>query len=333
MRLGIALPHFPALALSVYRGIASEAEARGYDTAWVGETAGGDAVTVISILATATERLRLATGVIPVQTRTPVTLGMTAATLGHLAPGRFTLGLGLSSRAIVADWHGLPFSRAVDQVREAVQIIRMVASGERVSFDGRFYRVRNFRLGAPPPPAPARVVLAALGPRMLELAGEIADGVLLNWLPPEAVPACLGHLEAGARKAGRSLAGFEIAAFVRTHVTDEPTPVRAALARDITGYATADVYASVFRAIGYAAEIDALSAAWRGGDRAGAVRQVSARMLDGLGVVGPEAFCRERVAAFARAGLTMPVVVPFAPGPATPSELERSILRTLRAFP
>jgi hypothetical protein len=101
------------------------------------------------------------------------------------------------------------------------------------------------------------------------------------------------------------------------------------LAREITGYAIVDVYARFFRTAGFGAEVDAVDAAWKAGDRAGAVKQISARVLDGLGVVGPEPFCRERLAAFARAGLTMPVVLPFAPGGGDP----RALLRTLRAFP
>src|SRR4029434_92899 len=108
----------------------------------------------------------------------------------------------------------------IQQIREAVQVIRMVAAGERVSFDGKFYRVKHFRLAAPPPAKPVRVVLAALGPEMLELAGEIADGVVLNWIPPETVPASIEHLETGAKKAGRGLTDFEIASFIRTCVPE-----------------------------------------------------------------------------------------------------------------
>jgi alkanesulfonate monooxygenase SsuD/methylene tetrahydromethanopterin reductase-like flavin-dependent oxidoreductase (luciferase family) len=154
---------------------------------------------------------------------------------------------------------------------------------------------------------------------MLELAGEIADGVLLNWIPPEAVPASIGHLEAGAKRAGRSLDDFEIAGFIRTTVTDEPDVVRAGLARDITGYAIVDVYANFFRGVGYADEMTAITTQWKAGDRAGAVREVSPRVLDGLGMVGDERFCRERVKAFADAGLTMPVILPFVPEGAEPA--------------
>src|SRR5439155_17659730 len=135
-------------------------------------------------------------------------------------------------------------------------------SGDGVNFEGKFYRVTNFRLTAPPPPRPVRVVLAALGPEMLELAGEIADGVVLNWIPPETVPVSIEHLEIGARKAGRTLGDFEVASFIRTCVTDDPAAARETLARDITGYATGDAYASFFRNAGFGEEVDLVNAAW-----------------------------------------------------------------------
>jgi len=329
MRLGIVLAGFTPAPAAEFIAAAREAEARGYHTAWLGEVSGYDAIVMSTVVATHTERLVVANGVLPVQTRTPVILGMATASLNHLAPGRFALGLGLSSKTIVEQWHGLSFSPALGQIREAVEIVRKVAGGERVNHEGKFYRVKNFRLTSPAPPAPVRVYLAALGPEMLELAGEIADGVLLNWIPPEAVPASITHLEVGARRAGRTLENFEIASFVRTCVTDDAVAARETLARDITGYATVNVYASFFRTAGYPDEVAAVGAAWSAGDRAGAVKRVSPRMLDGLGVVGDEAFCRARIAEFARTGLTQPVIVPFAPAGAD----RASLLRTLRAFP
>jgi probable F420-dependent oxidoreductase len=332
MRLGLAVPFVYSFPAEQTVPLLREVESRGYHTAWIGEVAGGDAVTVMALVASHTTRLSTATGVIPVQTRTPVLLGLTVATLGRLAPGRVALGLGLSSPVVVEQWNGVPFASRLGVLREAVHVIRAVASGERVTFEGRFYRVRGFRMSAPPPPQPVKIYLAALGPKALELAGEIADGVLLNWLGPETVPAAIRGLEAGAKRAGRTLDGFEIAAFVRTCVTDDPEAARRWLARDITGYATVDAYANFFRSSGFAAEIDALQAAWHAGDRAGAVTHITPRVLDALGVVGPEASCRARMQEFVAAGLTMPVVVPFTPEGGG-AEAQASILRTVRTFP
>jgi probable F420-dependent oxidoreductase len=319
--LAVPLPEFPA--------IAREAEARGYRTAWVGEASGAEAVVLSTLVATHTTTLGIANGVIPVQTRTPVVYGQAAATLAHLAPGRFGLGLGLSSEIIVGQWHGLAFAPSIQQMREAVQIIRMTAAGERVNFEGRFYRLKNFRLAIPAPSPPPRIYLAALGPRMCELAGEVADGVLLNWIPPSAMPASLRHVEAGARRAGRSLADVDVAVYVRTSVVDDRSSARETLARDITGYAIVNAYARFFADCGFAQEVEAVNAAWKAGDRAGAVKGISERVLDGLGAVGSAELCREQLGLFAKAGAT-PVVLPFAPpGPG----MRESLLRTFRSFP
>src|SRR3989338_7430661 len=152
-RLGIVLSAFTPLPAAGLLAVAREAEARGYHTAWVGEVAGYDALTVMALLATHTERLHVGSAVVPVQTRTPVLLGMSAASLNHFAPDRVVLGLGLSSRVIVGDWHGLSFSPALQQLREAVHIIRQVAAGERVSVAGAVPPGENLR-PAPPPPRP-----------------------------------------------------------------------------------------------------------------------------------------------------------------------------------
>jgi probable F420-dependent oxidoreductase len=318
-----------ALPLAEFPAIAREAESRGYRTAWVGEASGAEAIALSTLIATHTTRIGIANGVIPVQTRTPIVYGQAAATLAHLAPGRFGLGLGLSSEIIVGQWHGLPFAPSLQQMREAVHIIRTVAAGERVTFEGKFYCMKNFRLAMPAPVPPPRIYLAALGPRMCELAGEIADGVLLNWIPPDAMDVSLRHIEAGAKRAGKSRSDLDIAVYVRTCVTDEREPVRESLARDITGYAIVNAYARFFEECGYAEEVAAVNRAWKAGDRAGAVKGISARVLDGLGAVGSVEHCRAQVAAFARPGVT-PVVLPFAPpGPAA----RASALRTFRAFP
>jgi probable F420-dependent oxidoreductase len=327
--LGISLPFVPTFDSTEFATLVREVEARGYRRAWMGESAGTDAVTVMTLTAALTRQLEVATAVLPIQTRTPIVLAMTAATLGHIAPGRFSLGLGVSSRAIVEQWNGLPFVPGLAQLREAVQVIRAALTGERVTFDGRFYTIRNFRLLIPPPPRPVPIVLAALGDEALRLAGEVADGVLMNWIGPETVPHALAQVQAGAKRAGRSLDGFEVGAFIRTCVTDAPEVARQSLARDITGYTTVDAYANYFRASGFAEDIDAVQAAWKTGDRAGAPGKLSPRLLDALGVVGDERYCRERIAEFSRAGLTMPVVVPFAPE----QDRQASVLRTVRTFP
>src|ERR1700752_5101762 len=128
-RLGGVLPGFAAQPAKEFIAAAQEAEARGYHTAWLGEVSGYDAIVMSTVVATHTEKLHVANGVLPVQTRTPVILGMATASLNHLAPGRFALGIGLSSKTIVEQWHGLTFTPSLAQIREAVEIVRKVAGG------------------------------------------------------------------------------------------------------------------------------------------------------------------------------------------------------------
>ena len=142
MPLDIALTGL-ALPMAEFPALAREAETRGYRTAWVGEASGAEAIVLSTLIATHTTTIKIANGVIPVQTRTPIVYGQAAATLGHLAPGRFALGLGLSSEIIVGQWHGLPFAPSIQQMREAVQIIRM-PSPRRTSWSwGRDRRPRR----------------------------------------------------------------------------------------------------------------------------------------------------------------------------------------------
>jgi len=317
----------PGAELGTAVELARTAERLGYDSVWVTHGLGRDSFLVLAAYGAATSRIGLGNGVVPIYPRHPVAMAQEALTLNELTANRFRLGIGVSHAASMQDMLGLRIVEPLAAMREYVTVLRG-ALGEGTDFTGRHYRAR-WAMAVPKRPAAPPIYLAALSAKMLELAGEIADGVLLNWIPPEAVPASIERLSAGAGKAGRTLDGFEIASFVRTCVTDDAAAARETLARDVTGYATVDVYASFFRTAGYADEVAAVGAAWSAGDRSGAVARISPRMLDGLGVVGDEAFCRTRIAEFAASGLTQPVIVPFAP----PGADRGALLRTLRTFP
>jgi alkanesulfonate monooxygenase SsuD/methylene tetrahydromethanopterin reductase-like flavin-dependent oxidoreductase (luciferase family) len=125
--------------------------------------------------------------------------------------------------------------------------------------------------------------------------------VLFTWMPPSAVATSLRRVEAGAKRAGRNLSDIDVGVYVRTCVTDEPGPVREALAREITGYVIVNAYARFFTECGFGAEAEAVNAAWKAGDRAAAVKGISERFLDGLGAVGSAGACRQQIDAFERA--------------------------------
>src|SRR5262245_64848553 len=200
-RLGASLPLPPDLAMC--RRVAEHAELLGYESTWIADTgAGPDAFVVAAMAAMMTRSARIGTAVVPLYTRALPVHAAGAGSVAQLAPGRFVLGLGISSETIVDAWGGVPFRQPFTRMRETVAVLRQMLAGERVTFAGKTVRTRNFRLVSPPP-APVPIYVAALMPAMLELAGEIADGVVLNFMPVEAVPRMLAHVRAGGERARR----------------------------------------------------------------------------------------------------------------------------------
>jgi probable F420-dependent oxidoreductase len=305
--------------------LAQRAEVAGYDSIWIPEIISADAFVLMTAMAGVTTHLRLGTGIVPILTRTPSLMAMTAASIAQLAPGRVRIGLGVSTPNIIQNWHGIPYDRPLSRLREYVTIIRQALAGERVTRADNVYPLQNFRLGVATPQPPIPIYVAALNPRMLQLAGEVADGVLLNWIPEEHVPWALEHLKTGASKMGRTLADLEIACLVRVCVTDDVDAARHWLRRELTGYAIVEAYQRYFRQIGFGDEAEAIYARWRTGDRSGAVEEVSKRMIDRLAVFGSAAQCRARIGGFVEAGINLPIVFPFSPDADYPTSMHRTL--------
>jgi probable F420-dependent oxidoreductase len=324
-RLGIAVPIQHPFTVSECLDLAQHAEASGYESLWIPEVVGADAFVLMAAMAGVTTQLQLGTGIVPILTRTPSLVAMAAASIAQLASGRVRLGLGVSTPNIIQNWHGIPYDRPLARIREYVTIIRQALTGERVSHEAGVYPLRNFRLGLSAPQPPIPIYIAALNPRMLQLAGELADGVLLNWIPEEQVLWALGHLKSGASKAGRTLAELDIACLVRVCVTDDANAARQWLRRELTGYAIVEAYQRYFRQIGFGDETEAVNTKWRAGDRSGAVEAVSDHMAAQLAVFGSAAQCRVRLGHYVDAGINLPIVFPFSPD----TEYQMSIHRTL----
>jgi len=309
MRLAASLPVPPDLAMC--RRVAERVEALGYDSVWIADTgAGPDAFVVGAAVATCTTRLRIGTAVIPVYTRTPSVMAAGAGSLAQLAAGRVVLGIGASSETIVDTWGGVPFSRPLNRIRETVGVLRSMLAGERVTFEGRTIRTRGFRLVSPPP-RPMPIYLAALMPPMLELAGEIADGVILNFMPVEAVPRMLEHVRRGAERAGRDASQLEIVSRFQTVVTDDVAAARGAIRHMMGPYFATSVYNRFVAWCGFPDEAAAILAGWQAKDRARNLAAVTDEMIDRIAIIGPAAHCRARLRAFAEAGVTTPMVHPF----------------------
>jgi probable F420-dependent oxidoreductase len=305
-----ALP--PALQLDY----GARAEEAGFRAAWFPEITFGDAFGPATGVALRTRRLDVGTGVVGIWSRSPVTMALQAATLNELSGGRLVLGLGLQARGYVEGWHGRVYERPVRAMREYVTILRRVFAGEAVTFEGEIFSVRNFQLTMEPPERPLRIYVAAIGPQMLRLAGELADGVLGYCYSLEYVrDVVLPSLRAGAERAGRSLDGFDVACGFPALVDDRGLDlIRGQALMFATAGGSSPEYARSFAAAGFAAEVEEIQARFEAGDVPGALAVVTEELADAVTIAGSAAQVRERLEAYRAAGVDTVALNPSPPG-------------------
>ncbi|MEP7053841.1 MAG: LLM class F420-dependent oxidoreductase, partial [Actinomycetota bacterium] len=218
MRLGLNLGYAGASAAADTIAIVQEAERLGFDIVWVAEAYGSDAASVLGWIAGQTTRIGIGAAVFQIPARTPAMTAMTAATLDALSGRRFTLGLGLSGPQVSEGWHGVRYDAPLSRTREYVDVVRMALRRERVRYDGTHFTLplpdgpgKALAMGFRPLRADIPVYIAAMGPKNLELAGEIGDGALPLFFAPEYADQWLPHLQAGRATAGKTMDGFDIA--------------------------------------------------------------------------------------------------------------------------
>lgn len=301
--LGITVGSLAALGPRATTEIAQLAESLHYRSLWTAEATGTDAFTLLAAVATVTPKMGLGTGIVPIQLRTPPLAAMSAATLQALSPDADVwLGLGVSAPAILRQ-HGMPAAgRPLAMMREYVALMRECLSGESVTFEGDFWQVKRFRLGVRLRERRPQIVMAALNPRMLRLAGEVADGVLLNYIPASHVGPSIEHVRAGG--------DATIFAYVHAAVGDFDRSATSAR-RDLFNYAMADGYARMFRASGFGDEVDEVRARQAERDRDGAVAAVSDRMIQAIDFIGDAGEVTDFVRTYVDAGVEHPVLMPL----------------------
>ena len=301
---GVTFASLQALGVAAGLDVAVEAARLGYTSCWTAEVTGPEAFAFLGAVSQAAPSLGLGTGVLALQLRTPPLLAMAAATLQALAPDRdIFVGVGISSPVVAGRWHGAGYGeRPLAQVREFVAVLRACLSGEQVDFDGDFYRLSRFRLGIRQGERRPKIVIGALNEGMLRLAGEIADGVLLNYLPASHVPWSIEQV----RKGGPAT----IYSYVHVGVCERERGVDAAR-RDLFSYAVVDSYARNFALAGYGDAVEEVRARHRAGDRAGALAAVSDDMVDGIDIMGDEAGIRAAVKSYVDAGVEVPIIFPL----------------------
>lgn len=288
------------------------AERRGFDGLWIPENTGRELFTQLGAFASATERIRLGPGIANIFTRTPTLLAQGAATLDQVSNGRAWLGLGTGHQPNLEAGHGVAYGRPLGRMRDAVRIIRAVLQGEQLP-ESPVVSATSFRLETPAVRPDLPLYVAALGPRMCRLAGELADGVILNWATPAYVREALAQICAGAESAGRDPASIDVACYIRVSAGAPPEAMRRAQARELARYIAMPYYRQMFEAAGFGAQMAGIPEAFaRDIDEAAAI--VSEEMLASLTVAGDaDAFAR-RVAEYRALGVTQPVVAPVPVG-------------------
>jgi probable F420-dependent oxidoreductase len=296
---GITIP-FDGVALSQQRELVAELADLGYTDAWSSESGGADAFSPLALASAWAPGLRLGTAIAQVLTRGPANLAQAAATLAAAAPGRFTLGIGTSSDVIVERWNGMAFDRPYQRMRDTARFLRAALRGERVSQRYETFAVDGFRLQLVPERQPP-LLIAALRPGMLRLAGREADGAVINWLSPDDVRTVAPYVhEAGP--------GKQLVARIYVAATDDAEAGRALARRAIAGYLTVPVYRAFHEWLGRGERLAAMWRAWEAGDRKAALAAIPDEVVDELVVHGPPGRCRERVGRYVEAGVTTPVL-------------------------
>lgn len=303
MQLGIGISE--DLPISVEQRLATDVEAAGFRSLWTNEAAGRDALLKCLAWGLATTALEVGVGVVPLWTRTPAQLAMACATLQEATGGRFLLGLGVSHPATMGPWHGVEVRRPLTAAREMLTILRQLEAGERSDMEGEVLSSRRFRLAVTPSPPPTTRYLAAMGPRMLALAGAEADAVLLNWCAADEVARARDRVRDGAARAGRDPDRVEVAAYVRVAVGEDRDRARQALAREIGNYIALPAYAAHFERQGFGdAVARAKQAHKQGGGPEALVEALGDDTLDRLGWAGgPQDDPAEALAGYRDAGL------------------------------
>ncbi len=304
MKVGYSLG--PLLSMEDVLRCASLADrCDGVDSTWVPESWGRESFATLGAMAQTTKRVRLGTSIISIFSRTPATIAMGAVTLDMVSGNRTVIGLGTSTGAIVKNWHGTEFAKPASRMKEYVECIRLMTSGERVNYSGEFFKVSNFKMLNEPPRKHIPIFLAAVNRRMLALAAEKADGVLLYMRPLEELKMTVPELKARA-----TADGFEVALSLICAVSDkEPEKARARAAKTLAFYVAVGKYYGRFLAeSGYGDEVARISNEYQknGGDAAAA--QVPPKMLDDLTVCGTKEECRQALDRFVGSGVTLPIL-------------------------
>lgn len=303
-RIGMSMPHLDGIEETIKYAMYAEAE--GYDDLWFADTAGVDSLTTAAAIAVLTNRVRIGTAIIPVFTRTPAVLAATSQVLHELSGGRFILGLGSSSQFMMENMNGQVFEKPLTRVKETVQLVKLMLKGEKTAFEGETIRSKGYSQPAIEGEQP--VYVAALRSKMLEMAAEFADGVIINLFPRSALPKMIEHIKIGAERAGKRLEDIEIVCRHQCAVTDNPERARDTLRKHFAPYYATPVYNSFLKWTGYEETAKTIAEGWAARDREKTTNALSDDVLGAITHVGSREEVQARVRDLAGAGVTTHII-------------------------
>src|SRR3954468_14747683 len=307
-RYGMTIP-FDGVPLSEHREWFEELAELGYTDLWSSEANGTDAFTPLALAAAWVPQMRLGCAIVPAFTRGPGLMAQSVAALAEAAPGRFAFGIGTSSNVIVQNWNGIPFERPFQQTPDMVRFRLGALAGEKVDMECDSFTVKGFRLGRVPQVAP-QILIAALRPGMLRLAGRESDGAIINWLSADDVAKVVPEVES-ARPDGAGAP--EIVARIFVAPTEDAASVRAMGKFAVAAYLNVPVYAAFHDWLGRGPQLKGMWDAWKAGDRKAATAAIPDEVVDELIVHGSPEACRAHIQRYFDNGVTTAAlaVMPF----------------------
>ncbi len=296
----LSLPVAAQPSADAFVETAERAEDLGYEQVWLPETWGRDAVTLLATMAARTDRIGIGASIANVYSRSPALLGQTAATLQEVSDGRFRLGLGPSGPIVIEGWHGIDYDRPLRRTREAIDIIRMVLSGDVVNYDGDIFSLSGFALRCDPPETPPPVDAAGMSPKSVELAGRFSDGWHALMLTREGFQDRIEDFRRGAELGDRDPADQRVTLSLTCCVLEDGERARDLVRRHMAFYVggMGTFYREALAEQGYEETATAISQAWANRDREAAIAEIGDDLLDDLAVAGTPDECRERLASF-----------------------------------
>ena len=317
MRLGVNVGYVAGPDTAERVQTAVEAENLGYDVAWAAEAYGSDAVSMLSWIGARTSTMHIGSAIMQIPARTPAMTAMTAATLDNLSEGRFRLGIGVSGPQVSEGWHGVGFAQPLGRTREYVDIVRKAMRRETVAYDGDHYTLplpdgpgKALKIMIHPRRADVPLYLASVGPKNLELTGEVADGWLAIFFAPEHAEVSLAPLRTGLEASGRTLDAFDVAPTVPVVVGDDleacAEPLRAYTALYVGGMGSRkqNFYNALARRMGFDEAAQEIQDLYLDKKQRDAAAAVPFDLIDQTALIGPPARIADRLQAYAQAGVT-----------------------------